>query len=274
MKHQQILDKLALGAIPSLVQDETHMLARQSFYEAKHDGHRGARYAEVVPPLLRRWGPLMTRHGDQSELMTGHRVAIALATCLHKVGLIEPSLTERALRGIDELNDAVWLSDEFARQSPAYADLLRSTPPALSKAPAVREPLTFTRPGDLLAINTTRGYVLAHVHGDTGTNEAPILELYRQIYPVLPAADQVVGTQAAGEQLGNGPVTNSHIAVVGLRHIPDPADQILLLASGQNRTPDTSHLTTKDYLHTRMSLYEFLDYLESPSSRLTPTPTA
>ncbi|MHC6177675.1 hypothetical protein [Glutamicibacter sp. X7] len=151
MKHQQILDKLALGVIPSLIQDETHMLARQSFYEAKHAGHRGARHSEVVPPLLRRWGPLMERHGDRCELMTGHRVAIALATCLHKVGLADPSLTERALRGIDELNDAVWLSDEFARQSPAYSDLLRSTPPALGKTPAVREPVTFTRPGDLLA---------------------------------------------------------------------------------------------------------------------------
>ncbi|MHC6177676.1 hypothetical protein [Glutamicibacter endophyticus] len=69
-------------------------------------------------------------------------------------------------------------------------------------------------------------------------------------------------------------MTNSHIAVVGLRHIPDPAEQIVLLASGQNRAPDTSHLAAKDYLHTRMRLYEFLDYIESPVARLIPTPTA
>lgn len=177
--------------------------------------------------------------------MLGHQVALALATCLHQVGLIDPELTERAVSGIAELNARVWLSDVFERQSADVAALLRSAPVALTRSPPTRETITFTRLGDLLAIRTGDVYVIGHVHGDTALNQAPVVELYETTFAQLPEPDNVVGSRAAGEQRGDGPASVSVLGVFGLRHIPDPAEQIALIDVAQKTLPDRSHLVDR-----------------------------
>ncbi|MGD8214515.1 hypothetical protein [Aestuariimicrobium sp. Y1814] len=154
LRHEQILDKLAIDQILATVEDEVARLAGMSFIYAKHAGHRGARYEDVVPRLIRRWSGLLDADDSDSERMLGHQVAVALATCLHQVGLIDPELTGRAVSGIAELNARVWLSDVVERQSADIAVLLRSAPVALTRRPPTRETITFTRPGDVLAIRT------------------------------------------------------------------------------------------------------------------------
>lgn len=75
------------------------------------------------------------------------------------------------MAGIAELNDGVWLSDAFERQSAEIVALLRhSQPEPLTRRPPTRENITFTRPGDLLAIRSGDRYVVGQVLADTATN--------------------------------------------------------------------------------------------------------
>lgn len=267
VRHKQILDRLAIGQIPEVVQDEVNGLAGRSFIYAKHAGHQGARYDDVVPRLLRRWSGLLDATDATYDRMIGHQVAIALATCLHQVGLVHEALTDRAVAGIPELNEGVWLSDTFERQSPEITGLLRSTPTALTRRPPTRETVTFTRPGDLLAIRTSGRYVIGHVHGDTAINQAPIIELYATTFEQLPAPDDVVGTPAAGVPWGDGPPSIDVLWVYGLRHIPDPAEQIHLIGVAQTTPPDHSHLADRGTMGTGSDLYDFLDRAAEVAAR-------
>lgn len=259
MRHKQLLNHLAIGNIPEVVQDEVNRIAGKSFVYAKHAGLKGAQHAEVVPPVLQRWGGLLDPTEKDYDRMIGHQVALALATCLHQVGLVDDALTARAVAGIAELNDGVWLSDAFERQSAEIVALLHSQPEPLTRRPPTRENITFTRPGDLLAIRSGDRYVVGQVLADTATNQAPVIELYETTFAEPPAPEDVVGTRAAGETLGNNPPSQMRMAAFGLRHIPDPAEQMILIGVGQTTRPDNSHLVDRDYMWTGLDLYEFLD---------------
>lgn len=271
MRHQQILDKLAAGAVAPTVRDEVRILAQKSFFAAGHEGSEGVRYADVVPAVKGRWWfPLdATREGSdasEGERMNGYKVAIALATALHEVGLVDPELTESAIVGIHALNDAVWLSDAFLRRTDDMIALLRSTPPPLTRKPNPRETLTFTRGGDVLAIRLRRCWVAGHVHLVDGPNRHPHVELYERTFAQLPDPSEVVGTRAWGHAYhGHGQANVTRLVVTGLRHLPDPAEQIHLVASGATVSPDNAHLHDEGIIGTHVDLFEFLEMARSVS---------
>ncbi|MGD8214514.1 hypothetical protein [Aestuariimicrobium sp. Y1814] len=85
------------------------------------------------------------------------------------------------------------------------------------------------------------------------------MELYETTFAQLPGPDDVVGSRAAGEQRGDGPASVSVLGVFGLRHIPDPAEQIVLIDVAQKTLPDRSHLVDRGVGWTGSDLYDLLD---------------
>jgi hypothetical protein len=228
MKHAQILDKLAARGMPEAIEDDIARLMRSALITARRDprGAEAAVPAEVLPPLLARWGCVLNDEGEHTTALYRDKVAVALATCLHKVGLVDAALTERAVKAIDALNKAVALSDAFERQSPDMKALLCSPATLASRAPTMRETLTFCRAQDLLAIRVGGQYVAAYVHKVGGFNEYPLIELYAPVFDALPKPADLQQAHAA-HRAGHP----EHFMAYGLRHLPDPAAQ-----------PDASHL--------------------------------
>lgn len=265
MRHQQIFDKLAAGTVSPTVRDEVRILAQKSFFSAKHQGLGGAQYADVVPAMKERWHFRLdaARQGSdasEGEVMTAYKVAIALAATLHEVGLVDSELTELAIDGIHSLNDAVWLSDAFLHQSDEMIALLRTSPLALTRKPTTRETLTFTRAGDVLAIRLRHNWVVGHIHVVDGPNQHPHIELYERVFNWLPDPAEVVGTRAWGQAYqGSGQANVSRLIVSGVRNLPDPAEQIHLIASGVAVTPDNRHLHDEGNVGTHVDLFELLE---------------
>ena len=274
MRHQQIFDKLAAGAVTQTVRDEVRILAQKSFFSAKHQGLDGAQHADVVPAVKERWHFLLdaARQGSdppEGDRMTAYKVAIALAAALHEVGLADSELTELAIDGIHALNDAVWLSDAFLHQTDEMIALLRTSPSALTRKPTTRETLTFTRGGDVLAIRLRRNWVVGHVHVVDGPNQHPHIELYERTFTPLPDPSAVVGTRAWGQTYqGSGQANVTRLIVSGLRHLPDPAEQIHLIASGVTVTPDNSHLHDEGNVGTHVDLFELLELAGAVSGEM------
>ncbi|GAA1997044.1 hypothetical protein GCM10009755_00030 [Brevibacterium samyangense] len=271
VRHQQILDKLAAGAVAPTARDEVRMLAQKSFFAARHVGLEGAQYADVVPAMKERWFFALdaARRPDASESdrMNAYRAAIAIAVSLHEVGLIDNELTELAIDGIHALNDAVWLGDDFLRRTDDMIALVRSAPAPLTRKPTTREVITFTRGGDLLAIRLRSCWVVAHVHLVDGPNAHPHLELYERTFAELPDPSEVVGTRAWGQTSeGRERANVTRLIVSGLRHLPDPAERIHLLASGVTVVPDSAHLYDERIVGTHVDVFELLEMASSVRS--------
>jgi hypothetical protein len=271
VRHQQIFDKLAAGAVAPTARDEVRILAQKSFYSAKHRGLEGAQYADVVPAMKERWrfaleAAYPAADASESDRMNAYKVAIVLATALHEVGLVDPELTDIAVDGMHALNDAVWLGDDFLRRTDDMIALLRSSPVPLTRKPTTREIITFTRGGDLLAIRLRSHWVVGHVHYVEGANAHPHVELYERTFTQRPDPSEVVGTRAWGWRYhGRSQANITRLIVSGLRHLPDPAEQIHLIASGVTVLPDTSHLHDERIIGTSVDLFEFLDMARSVS---------
>ncbi len=229
MKHAQILDKLAARGLPESIDDDIATLMRDALISLKHE-HTGGLSERVLPPLLARWGNALADDDDLTTPLYRDKVAVALATCLHKVGLVDADLTQRAITVIDALNNAVALSDAFERQTPEIKALLLSPVQPASRAPARRETLTFCRAGDLLAIRVLGQYVGAYVHKIRGFNECPELELYAPVFDRLPTPQDLQGASTAVGRYKDGSLRPELFQCHGLRHLPDPAAQFHLLA--------------------------------------------
>lgn len=269
MRHQQIFDRLAVGAVGPTARDEVRILAQKSFYAAKHHGLAGAQHADVVPAVKERWhfaldGARQTSGACETDRMNAYKVAIVLATALHEVGLVDRELTELAADGIHALNDAVWLSEDFQRRTNDMIGLLSSPPVALVRKPTTREIITFTRSGDLLAIRLRNHWVVGYVHIVDGPNVHPHIELYERTFAERPDASEVVGTRAWGYTYqGRDQANVTRHIVSGLRHLPDPAGQIHLIASGVGVPPDNAHLRDERIIGTHVDLFELLEMARS-----------
>ena len=265
MRHQQILDKLAAGAVAPTARDEVRILAQKSFFSARHQGAEGAQYADVVPAVKERWHFVLDparqlSDASESDRMNAYKAAIALATALHEVGLVDPELTRLAIDGIHALNHAVWLGEDFLRRTDDMIALLRSSPVSLTRKPTTRETITFTRGGDLLAVRLRTHWVVGHVHLVDGPNTHPHIELYERTFARRPDPCEVVGTRAWGYMYeGRERANVTRLIVSGLRHLPDPAEQIHLIASGVAVPPDNSHLHDERIVGTHVDLFELLE---------------
>ncbi|MDR6875836.1 hypothetical protein [Microbacterium barkeri] len=268
VRHQQILDRLAAGAVAPTARDEVRILAQKSFFAARRQGLEGAQHADVVPAVKERWHFALDAArqpcAPESDRMNAYKAAIAIATSLHEVGLGDHELTELAIDGIHALNDAVWLGDDFLHRTDDMIALLRSSPVPLTRKPTTRETITFTRGGDLLAIRLRGRWVVGHIHLVDGPNKHPHIELYERTFAERPDPSEVIGTRAWGYSYeGRDRANVTRLIVSGLRHLPDPAEQIHLLASGVVVLPDNSHLHDEGIVGTHVDVFELLEMARS-----------
>ncbi|WP_416966686.1 hypothetical protein [Streptomyces sp. 4F14] len=225
MKHQQVLDKLAAREIvQAMNEDVARWTGRQMSY-------RGLSHAEVeravVPPLLARWRCLL----DDADAPAQDVGWVALATLLHKYGFQDGAVTTGALASVDGLNRRVVLSDAFERQSPAIKALLRSAPTPLTRRPRSPRTVTFLRPGDVVSVRLAGRFHAAFVHELHGANEFPVIEFYAGSFSRAPTMAQLADRPAA--RAGG----RARFGVVGLTYLPDPARQVVALASGHSQAP-------------------------------------
>ncbi|MEU0412159.1 hypothetical protein ABZ307_30650 [Streptomyces griseorubiginosus] len=227
MRHQQILDKLAArGIVRAMSEDVARWAAQQMAYPGR--SHAEVETA-VTGPVLTRWRCLL----DAADAPATERNVgwVALATVLHKHGFQDSAVTGNALTSVDELNHHAALSDAFARQSPAIKAFLRSTPTPLTRRPRNPRTVTFLRPGDVVSIRLADRFHAAYVHELHGANEFPVIEFYAGSFTRPPTTAQLTNRPAAR------PAAGARFGVVGLTHLPDPARQVLLLASQHAQPP-------------------------------------
>jgi len=253
--HQQALDKLAAQHLVQVIEDDVASLTSSAMSYAKHDQQLTVA-SYVLPRLLARWNCVL--HASDAEASPNYRdkTALALALLLHKHGMAEAAITQRAVQAIDSLNAAVALSDAFFRNSDAIKDLLNSPALPLKKRPSTRDSLTFLRAQDVISIQLEQFYYAAYVHEIAGFNEYPVIEFYRARFTHRPDVAALQGCAAQGETYNDGKTRISLHAVCGMRHVPDPANQFHLLASGVTDKPDQSQLEAPVGLHVISNLFQ------------------
>ncbi|MBB2948350.1 hypothetical protein FB565_008133 [Actinoplanes lutulentus] len=219
MRHQQIVDKLAAsGLVKALDEDLARGIGHQMLGATKSpDALREA----VTGPILERWRPRL----DSAK------VRLALAALLHKYGMASPDITDQALTAIDELERGVVLSDAFSRQVPAIRELLLSPPVPLTRRPRQPKPTTFHRPGDVISFELRSRFHAAFVREVHGANEYPIVEFYQGVFDRVPVPSELVGRPSARDR------GRARFAVIGMTYVPDPAGQVVVIASGQPDGP-------------------------------------
>ncbi|MBC3910685.1 hypothetical protein [Undibacterium umbellatum] len=261
ISHQQALDKLAARQLVQVIEDDVANLVSEAMSYAKHDKKMTVD-GYVLPQLLARWNCVL--QGPEDEVSSGYKdkTALAMALLLHKHGIAESALTASAVQAIDNLNAAVALSDAFFRNTDAIKDLLASPPVALKKRPSTRENLTFLRAQDVLALQLGQYFYAAYVHEIRGFNEYPIIELYDGRFDSRPVMADVQGRAAWGETFNDGQTRISMHAVFGMRHVPDPANQFHLIASGITTTPERGSLLPSVGMFTVSDLFQLQTVLK------------
>lgn len=252
--HQQALDKLDAQQLVQVIEDDVASLTSTAMSYAKHDQQLTVA-GYVLPMLLARWNCLL--HASDNEATPSYRdkTVLALALLLHKHGMTEAAVTVRALQAIDNLNAAVALSDAFFRGTDAIKALLNSPALPLKKRPSTRDSLTFLRAQDVIAIRLEEYYYAAYVHEIKGFNEYPVIEFYHARFAQRPDMAVLRGGKAQGESYNDGTTRISLHGVSGMRHLPDPANQFHLMASGITEKPDQSHLTAPVGLYAMSDMF-------------------
>lgn len=254
ISHQQALDKLAARQLVQVIEDDVASLTSKAMSFAKHDKQLTIE-TYVLPQLLARWNCVLQGPGEEVSPGYKDKTALALALLLHKHGMAEPATTLHAVQAIDSLNAAVALSDAFFKNSDAIKNLLASPPVALKKRPSTRDNLTFLRAQDVIALQLDHYFYAAYVHEISGFNEYPIIELYEGRFESRPATADLQGREAWGETYNNGQTYVSLQAICGMRHLPDPANQFHLIASGVSEKPGRRHLTPANSLYALSDLF-------------------
>jgi hypothetical protein len=202
MTHKQILDKLAAKYLVQSIDDD---LALLTFYAMCYDQHDSIdnQLSYILPKLLLRWNCILNGGQDISANYK-QRTVLALATLLHKYGFGDKQITENALAAIDNLNEAVALSDEFFRKSDDIKKLLNSEPVPLKRKPTTPESITFYRKQDVVAIQLDGKFYAAYIHELTGVNESPVIEFYDGIFDKVPTLEELERLNARGEVYNDG----------------------------------------------------------------------
>jgi hypothetical protein len=186
-----------------------------------------------------------------------HKTAVALAILLHKYGIADDTLIARANVGIDALNDAVALSDDFHRKSDALkAAFLRTSPAPLKRAPSLPDSLTFYRAGDVVSYQLDGSYYAAYVHRCARINESPIIEFYDAVFDHVPDVAELAGKRAKGARYNDGSERVSKFSVSGMKFMPDPAGQVMLVKACVDEMPDNGHLKESSGVYTVSDIFQ------------------
>ncbi|MGX6603440.1 hypothetical protein ACWKSP_15055 [Micromonosporaceae bacterium Da 78-11] len=250
MLGKQILDKLAAaGPVRALDEDLARWVGRQMLGPEAGRAELGPR---VIPPILARWRCLL----DAEDASAAYRdkMWVALATLLHRYGLQDDTVTDRAVTAVDDLDRDVVLADTFARQAPAIKAFLRSPPTPLTRRPRQPRATTLFRAGDVLSVQHDGRFHAAFVREVHGTGRYPVIELYAGVFGSPPTLAQLSGRAAARER------GRARYGVVGLTYLPDPAGQVVAIAAARTEGPQGGDPGPADGLYTLTDLIELPRY--------------
>ena len=259
MKHQQILDKLAARF---LVQALDESFARAMNWSMPTKGGSLDMQNQVWQQILSRWNCVLQEE-DKKEVSAAYKqkTILAMAVIAHKYGLNIDSILPQALVAIDALNAAVELSDDFERRSQIKA-FLQTPPQPLKRRPIMPDNITFFRPQDVVSIQYQKRFYVAYVHCDTGINECPVIEFYDGVFDHVPNLEEVQKLPARGAHYQDGRVRISRYAVAQMKYLPDPANQVKLIAAAVAQPPSSKHLETSIGLYALTDIFALQKALE------------
>ncbi|MEN4917738.1 hypothetical protein ABE485_03650 [Achromobacter spanius] len=262
--HAQALKKLAADILVQTLDDDLSRLLTNAMARARHDPAIAANLAaHVLPPLLRRWNCVLQAADDAASPLYRHKTAVALAILLHKYGIADAAIAARADAGIDALNDAVALSDDFHRKTDDIKTAFLRTPPApLKRAPGLPDSLTFHRAGDVVSCQLDGRYYAAYVHRCASTNQSPVIEFYDAVHDHVPTIEELRDKRARGRRFNDGSVRIEHLSVAGMKFMPDPAGQIVLVKACVETPPDNSHLGKRVGLYVVSDIFDLQDSVD------------
>lgn len=263
MTHQQILDKLAAKALVQNIDDDFARLTAKAMGFAKHD----IKIAEnltgyILPKILLRWNCVL--NANETEVTANYKrtTFVALSVILHKYGLQDTEITEKAMDAIDALNRDVVLSDDFFRKSDQIKKLITSEPLPLKRKPSLPDNVTFYRPNDVIAIQVCKHFYCAYIHKLSRPNESPIIEFYDKIFDKVPEIRELEKLPAKGQLYNDGSKRISKYAVSGIKFLPDLANQIKLISSNVEASPSNTHLEESVGLYAVMDIFEIQNEIE------------
>jgi hypothetical protein len=253
MTHQQILAKVANKYFARCIDDEIAYLTYQAMLGPQAKNKAPEEWlTEILPQLLARWNCLL--EAPEVSESTVHSTWLAIAITLHKYGFQDKDLTQKAIDAIDYMNKHVLSSDDLFRKSEEIKTFLKSSPEPLKRKPAYQDSVTFFRAEDVISIQYNKHFYVAYVHEVNTGNERPVVEFYDGVFESIPTLDQVKNLKARGRGIEK-PVI-SKFGIYNRTHLPDFANQFVLLASGVKEKPDNSMLEIPAGLYTMSSLYD------------------
>jgi hypothetical protein len=243
VKHRQVLDKLAAAAHVRAVEEE---LARWVGWQMLGPVPKTTAQlaAAVIPPVLARWRCLLDAADTAPALRD--KTWVAVATLLHRYGLSDATVTAHALTAVDELG-----------LTPAVQELLLTPPVPLTRRPRQPRATTVLHAGDVVAVQLDGHFHAAYVREVHRTNEYPIVEFYAGRFTTPPDLADLDGRAAAQ------PRGRARFGVIGLNHLPDPARQVLAVASGQLEGPRGGDPGPADGLYTLSDLFTVQRHLRT-----------
>ncbi|PSL49481.1 hypothetical protein CLV51_101815 [Chitinophaga niastensis] len=257
MTHKQILDKLAAKYLVLSIDED---LATLTFYAMCYDKHHSIdnQLSYILPKILLRWNCVLNADKNISANYK-QKTILALAILLHKYGFADKQITEKALTAIDDLNNAVALSDDFFRKADEIKAFINTTPVPLKKKPTTPENITFYREQDVVAIQLDGKFYAAYIHKLTGPNESPIIEFYDGTFDKVPALEELDGLNARGQVYNDGVARVSLYSISGMKYLPDLANQIQLISACVEKKPSNNHLAKSVGLYAMSDLFEIQD---------------
>lgn len=267
--HAQALKKLAADILVQTLDEDIARLLADVMARARHDAAIAANpSASVLPPLLRRWHCVLQAGDDAASPLYRHKTAVALAILLHKYGLADSRIADRADAAIDALNEAVALSDDFHRKSAAIKTAFLRTPPApLKRAPGLPDSLTFYRAGDVVSYQLDGRHYAAYVHRCAQTNQSPVIEFYDAVFDHVPHIDELQEKPARGRRYNDGSVRIERLSVAGMKFMPDPAGQFVLVKACVETPPDSTRLREPVGLYAVSDVFDLQDSVDGMFGR-------
>lgn len=264
MTHQQILDKLAAKSLVQNIDEDLARLTAIAMRYAKHDKEIAANLTNyILPKMLLRWNCVLEADGSEVTINYKRKANVALAVMLHKYGLTDEIITEKAISAIDDLNNEVVLGDDFFRKTAEIKTFINSKPTELKRIPSSPENITFYRPKDVISIQLGEQYFCAYIHGHERPNESPILEFYDKIFDSVPEIGELQNINAKGRMYDSGIARISKFSVAGIKFLPDLANQIKLIAACVQTPPSNAHLDKPVGLYTISDVFGIQDDIDN-----------
>ena len=253
MNHKQILDKMAAGNLVTTLDQE---VARLTFTAMA--GHKNNwidnKLDYVITRLMPRWNSLVKHHAQESVRVEIFNIVLAII--LHKYGFQVQKITDAAIESIERLNKKTILSDSFFHKEDEIKSFLIDKPKELTRYPRQAWPLTYYRPKDIVSFEVDGKYIAAYVYGYSSS--APIVAFFDLIFEKPPFVEQLVGQRAYGKSYAESERPDikyfEKYAINGMTYIPDPAEQITIIASAIDIELDITGMEESNSICTHIEL--------------------